>query len=145
MKTAAQSLLNGPQLGSDRFASALNPVASVTTTVRYSASFYDFLTAYAGFKRREEQAVLRVTKPRIFNFEEALERVQKLLNITVPRWESLQAFLPETGQGAGAQHMRRSALASTLLAGLELTKQGKLELRQESAFAPLYLRAVTPK
>jgi len=37
--------------------------------------------------------------------------------------------------------MRRSALASSFVAALELARQGKVALRQEQAFAPLYLRA----
>ncbi|MFZ2982338.1 MAG: segregation/condensation protein A, partial [Sphingobium sp.] len=35
----------------------------------------------------------------------------------------------------------RSALASSFVAALELAKQGKVEIRQEGIFAPLYLRA----
>ena len=148
MKTAGQALQDCAKLGQRRFVSALAPVGGVTTRVRHTASLYDFLSAYAGFKQRSEQSVLRVKKPKVFKFEEALERVQKLLSFQVPRWESLQSFLPDIdamGAGQSARAMRRSALASTLLVGLELTKQGKLELRQDSAFAPLYLRAVAPK
>jgi segregation and condensation protein A len=36
--------------------------------------------------------------------------------------------------------LSRSALASTFLASLELTKAGRLELRQDGAFAPIYIR-----
>jgi len=37
--------------------------------------------------------------------------------------------------------LRKSALASSFLAALELAKQGRVELRQQAPFAPLYLRA----
>jgi segregation and condensation protein A len=36
--------------------------------------------------------------------------------------------------------MRRSACASTFAASLELAREGKIELRQEKAFAPIWLR-----
>jgi segregation and condensation protein A len=36
----------------------------------------------------------------------------------------------------------RSALASTFTAGLELAKQGKIELKQDGLFRPIYLRAM---
>ncbi|HEX7657293.1 MAG TPA: segregation/condensation protein A, partial [Sphingomonas sp.] len=36
---------------------------------------------------------------------------------------------------------RKSALASSFLAALELARQGRIELRQKSVFAPLYLKA----
>jgi segregation and condensation protein A len=33
-------------------------------------------------------------------------------------------------------------VASTFVAALELARQGKVEMRQDAAFAPLYLRGV---
>lgn len=139
MKEAGERLWNQPQLGQHRFATARKPVASITTKIRYTASLFDVLSAYAAFHTRKEETVLRVKKPKVFKFEQALERVQKLLNFEVPRWTSLQEFLPAEETPA----MRRSALASTLLAGLELTKQGRLELRQDQAFGPLFLRPLS--
>ncbi|NWN27623.1 segregation/condensation protein A, partial [Escherichia marmotae] len=44
---------------------------------------------------------------------------------------------PEGASGPYA----KSALASSFVAALELAKQGRVELRQKSAFAPLYLKA----
>ena len=37
---------------------------------------------------------------------------------------------------------RKSALASSFVAVLELARQGKVELRQKSPFAPLYVRSL---
>ena len=34
------------------------------------------------------------------------------------------------------------ALASSFVAALELARQGRLEIRQEAPFAPLYLKAI---
>ena len=39
--------------------------------------------------------------------------------------------------------LRKSALASSFLATLELARQGKLELQQEGSFAPLRIKATT--
>jgi len=38
--------------------------------------------------------------------------------------------------------MRRSARASSFASSLELVREGMIELRQERAFAPIYLRAM---
>jgi segregation and condensation protein A len=40
--------------------------------------------------------------------------------------------------------MRRSARASTFSASLELAREGKIEMRQERTFAPLWLRSTGP-
>jgi segregation and condensation protein A len=68
--------------------------------------------------------------------EEALVRVERLLG-TALDWTSLEAFLPETPDA----DYRRSALASSFVAALELARQGKVEFDQQAAFAPLYVRA----
>ena len=51
------------------------------------------------------------------------------------------AFLPE--DWCGAPERRRSATAASFAASLELVRSGKLELRQEGAFQPIWLRPVT--
>lgn len=145
MKDAGLKLMDLPKLGQDRFATDRRPIASITTRVRYTASLYDLLSAYAGFTRKQEESTLRVERPKVFKFEQALSRLQDLLKIPTPHWQTLQDFLPQDLAAGGAgQQMRRSVLASTLLAGLELTKQGQVELRQDQAFGPLMLRACRP-
>ena len=51
-------------------------------------------------------------------------------------WTQLEAFLPANAEPA----LRRSALASSFLAMLELAKQGRVELQQETSFAPLMVK-----
>ena len=144
MKAAGEQLWALPQLGQRRFATLRQPLPGLRTKVRYTAGLYDLLNAYAGFRRRQAAATLRVKKPRVFGFEEALTRVQSLLQVQVATWTRLQDFLPEelteAMSGDGGCQLRRSALASTLFAGLELSKQGQLELRQDVPFGPVMLR-----
>ncbi|MFX8731435.1 hypothetical protein ABTM48_19495, partial [Acinetobacter baumannii] len=68
--------------------------------------------------------------------EAAIERVSRLVGSAVD-WTTIETFLPDGAAGA----FRKSALASSFLAALELARQGRVELRQKSPFAPLYLKA----
>ena len=54
-------------------------------------------------------------------------------------WAALESFLPE---GIRNRLFGRSALASMLTAGLELVRQGRLEIRQDGLFRPIYVRAL---
>src|SRR5690606_23901674 len=78
----------------------------------------------------------------IMSMEEAVERMTKMLG-NLPRsgphsvWTTLNSFMPENIKDS---LYYRSSLASTLTAGLELAKQGKVELRQDGLFRPIYLR-----
>jgi segregation and condensation protein A len=68
--------------------------------------------------------------------EEALLRVERLIGASMD-WATIESFLPETQD----PEFRKSALASSFVATLELARKGKLQLNQESAFAPLYIKA----
>jgi segregation and condensation protein A len=69
--------------------------------------------------------------------EQALERMRALLG-TAMDWVQLAAWLPEDWRGEPKR--RRSATAASFAAALELVKAGRLDLRQDAAFAPIYLR-----
>jgi segregation and condensation protein A len=53
-------------------------------------------------------------------------------------WVSLSAWLPD--DWAVEPERRRSATAASFAAALELVKAGRMEIRQDRAFAPIYLR-----
>jgi segregation and condensation protein A len=73
-----------------------------------------------------------------FSVQNALERLQRMVG-SKPDWSSLDAFLP---QGLGEGLPRRAALSATLIAGLEMTKGGRLELKQDQTFGPIMLRPI---
>jgi segregation and condensation protein A len=53
-------------------------------------------------------------------------------------WMELRDFLPPHAD----PKLRRSALASSFVAALELARMGKAELSQEEVFGPLMLRGI---
>jgi segregation and condensation protein A len=69
--------------------------------------------------------------------EDAIIRVSALLGAAID-WTMLESFLPASGDAA----YRKSALASSFVAALELARQGRLEIDQEHAYADLYVRKV---
>ena len=73
----------------------------------------------------------------------ARQRILAML-VSLPDGAALDQFLPaavaEQDISAHASLRRRSAWASTLLAGLELAREGNIALIQEGAFAPIHLR-----
>jgi segregation and condensation protein A len=69
----------------------------------------------------------------LWSVQDALARLARLLG-NLPDWAALEQFLPAT---LGDPLQRRAALASTLLAGLEMARGGMLRLRQETAFGPI--------
>ena len=102
----------------------------------WQADLYDLIAAYGNVRARTEPAYHVVSRRPVMTLEEALLRVERLLGASV-EWARIESFLPETQDG----EFRKSALASSFVATLELARRGKVEMEQSSAFAPLYIRA----
>jgi segregation and condensation protein A len=67
--------------------------------------------------------------------EEAIERVGKMIGMALD-WTFLESFLPQSSD----PQFRRSALASSFLAALELARRGRLEIAQDEPFSPIRLK-----
>lgn len=139
MREAAGRLMARHRWGQDFFARGLPEGVRVVRQSVYECQVYDLLKCYGEFRASRgstEVLPLRIARAHIYAMEEALVRLQKMLGGT-PEWGVLQSFLPP---GLADPLTRRSALASTLGATLELSRQGAVELRQLQPFGPIYVR-----
>jgi len=93
--------------------------------------------AYGQVKARTAPAVHMVRNRPVMTLESALDRVSAMLGVTLD-WMLLEEFLPPHAE----PRLRRSALASSFVAALELARTGRAELAQEVIFGPLRLRRV---
>ncbi|ABF52857.1 condensin subunit ScpA [Sphingopyxis alaskensis RB2256] len=136
MREAAARLLARDRLGRDVF---LRPRPEGLRDVkrrRWDASLYDILAAYGQVKLRSEPVVHMVSRRPVITLDAALHHLERMLGVKLD-WGELADFLPADYQGL----LRRSAIASSFVAALELARQGRVELKQGGAFEPLYLRA----
>jgi segregation and condensation protein A len=72
-----------------------------------------------------------------WSVQDALRRLGAMMG-QAPDWTELQRFLPE--RMSQEPLARRAAIASTLLAGLEMARGGAIALRQDESFGPIMLR-----
>jgi segregation and condensation protein A len=141
IRRAGELLVARPALGIDVFTRGTPEGIAVHTTNLYDANLIDLLKAYA--TRRVKDALARVTiKPRrVWTLNEAREALQRLIGMAHD-WTRLDGFLL---QYVVEEDMRTSVIASSFASSLELVREGTMELRQEGAFRPLYVRQrVTP-
>lgn len=135
---AAAAFLNGlPYLGRDVFARGAPENFTETDRSRLALDLPALLQAYAAGVRRA--LAKRPYRPRpltVWSVKDALARLEAMIG-SLPDWATLDQFLP---QDIGSPVERRAALASTLVAGLELAKGGAVRLRQEQAFGPILVR-----
>ena len=135
MRESGARLMARDRLGRDVFVRAAPEGLHSVRQSRWQAEIYDLIEAFGRVSARTRPVLHIVADRPVMTLEIALERVARLLGEQID-WATIEAFLPSGATAA----FRKSALASSFLAALELARQGRVELRQRSAFAPLYLR-----
>ncbi|ATE66633.1 segregation and condensation protein A [Rhizorhabdus dicambivorans] len=136
MREAGARLMGRDRLGRDVFTRGAPEGLKVVRKAAWDATLYDLISAYGMVQARGDEPVHIVQRRPVMTLEQAIERVSRMVGAMID-WTSLEAFLPSEATG----EFRKSALASSFVAALELARQGKVSLMQEGAFAPLMLRA----
>ena len=136
MRDAAARLVNRNRLGRDVFARGMPETVIVERRSTYSATLYDLLTAYAGQRQRQAITNVRIARRGVWSLKEARAILTRLIG-SFSDWTSLDSFLINY---LASPEERPTAVASSFAASLELVREGRIEVRQQEAFAPLYLR-----
>lgn len=136
MREAGARLMARDRLGRDVFPRGAPEGLKVVRRAAWQVELYDLIAAYGAVKARAEPVFHVVSRRPVMTLDDAMRRVERMLGVTLD-WASLESFLPDT---ADAEY-RRSALASSFLAALELARVGKARLDQSEPFAPLMIRA----
>ncbi|MDE2563556.1 MAG: segregation/condensation protein A [Sphingomonadales bacterium] len=142
MREAGARLMARDRLGRDVFRRAMPEGLRVDRRNRWQCEWFELIQAYGQVKARTQPVVHMVRERPVMTLDSALQRVSAMLGVNMD-WADLRSFLPHrTETGWSDPVLRRSALASSFVAALELARLGKAELRQEETFGPLMLRGV---
>lgn len=138
MRNAAARLMTRKRLGRDVFGRGMpEPVRTLKTT-QYSATIHDLLKAYADQRRRTIKVTHVVKARHVWSIKEARSRLAKLIGETAAGgWVQLDLMLEQV---LPSPELGRTAKASSFGATLELALEGKIDMRQEAPFAPIFLR-----
>jgi len=136
MREAGARLMAMPRLGLDVFPRGDPEPIQIVRHPIYELSLFDLLKAYGDQRRKTQARTYTIAPLDLYSIEDAMARIESMLG-KGPDWQTLVSFLP---QGLRDGVLRRSAVAATLLVGLERTRLGQTELRQNFAFGPVYLR-----
>jgi segregation and condensation protein A len=136
MREASARLVNRNRLGRDVFQRGDPEMVIVDKQNEWSASLYDLLTAYASQRQKKAVSSVSVGLRSVWSLKHARQILTRLIG-DIRDWTALDqyliAFIPNPAD-------RATALASSFAASLELVREGQLEVRQEAAFQPIYLR-----
>ena len=137
MREAASRLMARDRVGRDVFLRGAPEGLRIDRSIAWQVDWYDLVRAYGQVKARNAPALHTVRDRQVMTLESALDRVSGLLGMTLD-WMELREFLPP----AADDRLRKSAMASSFVAALELARTGRAELAQDDIFGPLRLRRV---
>jgi len=135
------------QLGRDVFARGGGNAPGRASPVERAADLPALLHTYARLTGALQEAavadaVYHPRLPPLWRVPDALARIRRLLP-ELPNGSAFADFLPEVAPEPPDYDLRcRSAVASTLVAGLELARQGQITLAQDEGFGDIQIRAV---
>jgi segregation and condensation protein A len=136
MRNVAAQLMTRKRLGRDVFARGMPEPIRLTRQSNFAANVYDMLKAYSQQRQRTATRSWRLPPRTVWSIKEAREELERLLGMACD-WAPLDQLLAEF---LYEPELRRTALASSFTATLEMTREGTLELRQAKLFAPLLVR-----
>ena len=137
MRNAAANLMARDRLGKDSFIRGLPEDIKRRRIFNYSANLLDLMQGYARIRTKDDFRPFVVERDAVLTMEQALDRMRGLIGF-MGDWTDIASYLPD-GWTVDPKKLR-SATASTFAASLELAKEGKIEIWQDSIFSPIKIR-----
>ena len=136
MREAGARLLGRDRIGRDVFVRGAPEGLRLIRKAAWQVRDCELFAAYGVVRARTQPAMHVVHARAVMTLDEAIERVSKMIGAAID-WTFLESFLPVSQD----PQFRRSALASSFVAALELARRGRLEIDQDAPFAPIKLKA----
>jgi segregation and condensation protein A len=136
IREVAERLFDRPQLDREIFRRGYpEPIAHIKRP-EWTATLYDLLSAYAQQRQRTALAHVRLAQRTVWSLAEAREALERLIGQS-PDWARLDEYLISF---VVEPSLARTVFASSFASTLELVREGVMEVHQQTAFAPLFVR-----
>ncbi len=137
MREAATRLINRNRLGRDVYARGAPEHVPTRVENSYEATLYDLLTAYAALRQRQAITQVTIERRKVWALSDARAILTRMIG-EIADWTTLEQYLLRY---LASEEERVTAIASAFAASLELVREGRLEIRQDGAFQPIYMRS----
>ncbi len=139
VRRAASALAALPQTGRDVFTRGDPQARTVHGALKLEGDLFQLVMAYAAQRqRRSGRSYSAQARVEAFALEDARARLRALLP-RLAAWTPLDQVTPHASAHEGPS--RASYLASTFAAGLEMVRDGSLDVQQLDVFARLFVKA----
>lgn len=137
MREAAARLMARDRIGRDVFVRGAPEGLRIDRKTQWQCDTFTLIQAYGQVKARTAPRIYHVADRPVMSLDVAIERVSAMLGVTLD-WMDLRDFLPRDAE----PRLRKSALASSFVAALELTRLGRAEIAQDEIFGAMRIRRI---
>ena len=143
MREAGEALMDGDLLGRDVFVRGMPQQPKVVKTTEYSTTLYHLMQSFGSIRQRKaKEAPHTIENQFVLPLESARDNL-RTLSPKLQEWASLDDIRKQM-TNVDPDVPPRSVTASVFSATLELTRDGDVDVRQDTHFGPLYLKSKVP-
>ena len=136
MRDAGARLIARDRIDRDVFFRGAAEGLATTRKTVWQASLFDLLSAYGRVNARTAPVLHQVSRRPVMTLDAAMQRIEAMLG-QIGDWTAIAVFLPRHS----SPDFRRSAIASTVVATLEMARRGRVDILQDDAFGPILVKA----
>ena len=114
---------------------APEPIADIKRP-EWTATLYDLLSAYAQQRQKTALAHVRFAPRKVWSLAEARQALERMVGMTAD-WSRLDHYLLSY---VVEPAMRATVMASSFASVLEMVREGVVDVHQDQAFGPIFLR-----
>jgi segregation and condensation protein A len=136
IRAAAEALMNRPRMGRDTFWRGQPEGVEIFRAPQWQASLHDLLSAYVRQRQKHAASRMRLKQRFAWSLAEARKALETLAGQALD-WAALDPYLMTY---CASPEARRAVRASGLAATLEMVLQENVIVRQDRAFAPIWIK-----
>lgn len=122
----SKSIFSRKQLGRDFFSRGEREIFSKKIKYKYDLNLFELTKIYSEIVKKENSDILKISESKLFTVEKAINYLIKMIP-DLKNWKDISLFIPEK---INNYLEYKSAYASYFVASLELTREGKILLKQ---------------
>ena len=137
IKIASVGLESLPREGIDFFVNKTKGDFFVSNKVVINVNLSDLINSYAIIYNKNNKFNLKIENDKLFSIENGLNWLKTIFDCNPNDWKEIIEFIPKNIKNI---KMKKSAMISIILASLNMSKDGILELSQKTNFDKIFVK-----
>ena len=137
IKIASIELENIPREGIDFFVNKAKSDFYISNKIVINVALNDLINTYALIYNKNNKLNLKIEKDKLFSIENGLKWLRTIFDCDPDNWMEIIEFIPKNIQSI---KMKKSAIISVILASLNMSKDGNLQLSQKRNYDKIFIK-----